>query len=207
MLFDKHHKLIAENASIQTLVYNTYDEAVQRQLEQFIELFSNMLASTFANPWVFLKQSSMALSEGSIKDVILSSFEDTKLRIPDEITERCSIESTLTKWLGDIPTEPKLIDSAVDDVQRLVLKTYAFIRSHVCDQVELFAESFFKLPMLRRLEEDMSKIELSEVDKQTYEARRVFLESRYKTFTNELDEVSRCIEKLQIFALKAVSIH
>ena len=29
----------------------------------------------------------------------------------------------------------------------------------------LFAESFFMLPLIRRLEEDMSKIEFSDVDK------------------------------------------
>lgn len=204
-LFDKHHKLIAENEMIKSLVFATYDDAVDRQLKQFVELFSNMLASTFSNPWVFLKRTSMALSEGSLDDVCLPSFEDTKGRIPDEITERSGIESTLTKWLGEIPTEPKQIDDAVDNVQRLVLKTYAFIRSQICDQVELFAESFFKLPMLRRLEEDMSKIELSEVDKQSYAARRTILEQQYSQSTTELDEVSACIDKLQAFSLKAIA--
>ena len=36
-------------------------------------------------------------------------------------------------------------------------------------QVELFAESFFKLPLLRRLEEDMIKIELSKAARGTVE--------------------------------------
>lgn len=58
----------------------------------------------------------------------------------------------------------------MDKVQMLVLKTYSFIRSQVCDQVELFAESFFKLPMLRRLEEDMNRIALSDTDKANYKA-------------------------------------
>ena len=34
---------------------------------------------------------------------------------------------------------------------------------HLVQEVELFAESFFKLPLMRRLEDDMSRIELSEV--------------------------------------------
>lgn len=37
--------------------------------------------------------------------------------------------------------------------QVLALKVYAHIRSRICDQVELFCESFFKLPLLRRLED------------------------------------------------------
>merc|ERR1719440_354229 len=122
----------------------------------------------------------MNLNEDSLEEVCLPSFEDTKARIPDEIGKRSGIESTLTKWLGEIPTEPKQIDDAVDQVQRLVLKTYAFIRSQICDQVELFAESFFKLPMMRRLEEDMSKIELSEKDKSNYDERRQALHKESK---------------------------
>merc|ERR1711974_129543 len=93
-------------------------------------------------------------------------------RIPTEIDSRSSTENTLKTWLDDIPTPAHQIDEAVDKVQMLVLKTYSFIRSQVCDQVELFAESFFKLPMLRRLEEDMANIELSEEDKKNYEDRR-----------------------------------
>merc|ERR1712050_539676 len=97
---------------------------------------------------------------------------DVLNRIPIEIQSRSGIENTLSKWLQDIPTEAHQIDEAVDKVQMLVLKTYSFIRSQVCDQVELFAESFFKLPMLRRLEEDMAAIDISEEDKANYQNRR-----------------------------------
>lgn len=205
-LFHRHHKLITENEMIKQLVFTTYDETVSRQLTQFIDLFNNMLASTFSNPWVFMKRTAMALNENSLEDVCLPSFEDTKGRIPSEITERGTIENTLTKWLGEIPSEPKDIDVAVDNVQRLVLKTYSFIRSQVCDQVELFAESFFKLPMLRRLEEDMSKIELSEVDRQTYAVRREMMLSQLRDAEAELQEVSFCIDKLQAFSVSRVPL-
>merc|ERR1712064_175066 len=63
--------------------------------------------------------------------------------------------------------EPEQIDTAVDKVQMLLTRAYGFIRSQVCDQVELFAESFFKLPMLRRLEEDMSLMACQRRTKQT----------------------------------------
>merc|ERR1719281_1030469 len=187
MLFHKHHKLIQENDMIRQLIFSTYDEAIQRQLNEFTSLFQNMLASTFSNPWVFLKQTTLSLTEDSLDDVCLPSFEDTKARIPDEISKRSGIETVLTKWLGDIPTEPKQIDDAVDQVQRLVLKTYDFIRAQVCDQVELFAESFFKLPMLRRLEEDMSKIDLSEMEQQTRATHQEIL-MQYQSAAAELDE-------------------
>merc|ERR1712216_479116 len=94
------------------------------------------------------------------------------------------------------------IDEAVDKVQMLVLKTYSFIRSQVCDQVELFAESFFKLPMLRRLEEDMAAIELSEEDAQNYQSRRERLEGMIHVEEGMLKEVNWCIERLNSFKLK-----
>merc|ERR1712007_57150 len=97
---------------------------------------------------------------------------DTKERIPKEIQERSCLETRLSKWLQEIPTESKDIDNAVDKVQVLVLATFSSIRAQVCDQVELFAESFFKLPMMRRLEEDMSLIELSKSDQEIHQSRR-----------------------------------
>merc|ERR1712032_981107 len=149
------------NEMIKHLVFQTYDDACSRQLHAFVDLFDNMLTSTFANPWVFLKgyTPTSGGDTENLEDAVLPSFDDTKERIPQEISGRGQIEALINKQLQDIPTEPENIDDAVDKVQMLVLKTYSFIRSQVCDQVELFAESFFKLPMMRRLEEDMALIE------------------------------------------------
>merc|ERR1711957_260042 len=101
-----------------------------------------------------------------------------------------------------IPEDPLEIDEAVDKVQMLVLKTYSFIRSQVCDQVELFAESFFKLPMLRRLEQDMVQMELSDADKENYKIRRERLSADINKAEDAFVEVSECIERLQAFKVK-----
>lgn len=87
-------------------------------------------------------------------------------------------------------------------MQMILLKTFSFIRSQVADQIEIFAESFFKLPMLRRLEGDMDSIELSEVDKKTYAARREVLEEKHGKCTSAIESLDGCITKIQSFALK-----
>jgi hypothetical protein len=211
-LYTKHVKLLLDNPTIKTLVFQTYDKAVDRQLAQFMELFNNTLASTFSNPWVFLKRASRGLDDevkkdegqgSSLDDVTLPSFEDTKARIPNEIESRSGIETILTKWLSAIPQEPHQMDEAVDKVQLLVLKTFAFIRAQIADQIELFAESFFKLPMMRRLEEDMSLIELNPGDYDVYAARRDTLSVQHDTIKDNLGAVDTCIEKLSAFAVKA----
>merc|ERR1719221_2173642 len=188
---------------IQHLVFQTYDATCKRQLSMFVELFENMLTSIFSNPWVFLKGATGGKEESEeLQDSLLPAFEDTKKRIPEEIAGRCSTESTLKKWLDAVPTMSHEIDQAVDAVQMLVLKTYGFIRSQVCDQVELFAESFFKLPMLRRLEEDTANIELSAEDKAEYKARRERLDTDIKAARDSSLEVASCIDRLQGFKLK-----
>jgi hypothetical protein len=204
-LYPKHVKLIKNNQMIKHLVYQTYDDACHRQLQAFIDLFDNMLCSTFANPWVFLKgytPCSDGDAEENLEEMVLPSFDDTKERIPTEIAGRGQIEALINRQLQDIPTEPEQIDDAVDKVQMLVLKTYSFIRSQVCDQVELFAESFFKLPMMRRLEEDMAYMELSDEDKANYEARRNGLQAEADGEQSALVEINECVEKLVGFKLK-----
>jgi hypothetical protein len=202
-LYPKHAKLIKQNQMIKHLVYKTYDEACSRQLTMFVDLFQNMLTSIFSNPWVFLKGATGGKEESEdLADALLPAFDDTKKRIPTEIESRSGTENTLKKWLDDIPTPSHQIDEAVDKVQMLVLKTYSFIRSQVCDQVELFAESFFKLPMLRRLEEDMAAIELSDEDKATYQGRRDKLGAEIKSHVEANTEVDDCIKRLTEFKLK-----
>jgi hypothetical protein len=202
-LYPKHAKLIKQNSMIKHLVFQTYDKACQRQLNQFVELFDNMLTSTFSNPWVFLKGATGTPTENeNLEDAVLPSFDDTKERIPEEIQNRSTTETHLSKWLSEIPTDSHQIDEAVDKVQMLVLKTYSFIRSQVCDQVELFAESFFKLPMLRRLEEDMAMMDLSQEDQANYQARRENLGSQIAAAQDGLVEINSCIGRLQNFKLK-----
>lgn len=79
-------------------------------------------------------------------------------------------------------------------------KTFAFIRAQLSDQVELYAESFFKLPMMRRLEEDMSRIELSEVDRESFQLRREYLQGERKRFADSIQDLKECIAKIQAFA-------
>mmetsp|Transcript_94729 Transcript_94729/g.203462 ORF Transcript_94729/g.203462 Transcript_94729/m.203462 type:complete len:730 (-) Transcript_94729:87-2276(-) len=206
VLYSKHAKMIEENQTIRKLVFDTYDNVVSRQLRQFVELFKSTLHATFSNPWVFLKKTTAKLEDDDIDaECLLPSLDDTKARIPQEIQSRTGVERTVTKWLYDIPMEPHRIDEAVDQVQLLVLKVYSHIRSQVCDQVELFAESFFKLPLMRRLEEDMIKVELSEVDREGYRVRREKLQKEATANAHGLKEVQDCFKILQNFAMKSMS--
>jgi len=208
-LYPKHAKLIKQNEMIQHLVFQTFDAACDRQLQQFVDLFDNMLTSTFSNPWVFLKGATFTSDDGSGNSAAateeaptLPSFEATKERLPKQLQSQSGIDDMLTKWLQDIPTGSHEIDQAVERVQTVVVKTYSIIRSQICDQVEMFAESFFKLPMMRRLEEDMSKIELTDEDKYKYESRRERLELERDTAEAHHAEISECIDMLQGFRLK-----
>jgi len=202
-LYSKHVRLIKQNDAIKHLLFQTYDSACARQLDHFHALFENMLTSTFSNPWVFLKNHASMLPESEdMQDAVMPSFDEAKDRIPKEITNRSSVESALSKCLLDIPTDSHQIDEAVEKVQMLVLKTYGFIRSQVCDQVELFSESFFKLPMMRRLEEDMSMMELSEADRASYQMRRERLTVENDNARGRIAEVGACIVRLQGFMLK-----
>lgn len=203
-LYMKTADLMNSNESVKNMIFDVYDRTVDHQLEQFLELFYNTLTSTFANPWVFLKKDSATLSEeNDMEEVYLPSFEDTKERIPKELDSRCGVETLLTQWLADIPNEPSHIDDAVDKTQMMLIKTFQSIRGQIADQIELFAESFFKLPMLRRLEEEMCNIQLNEVDRDTHLARRAELDTKMKETDESLVTINECIDRLQNFSVKA----
>jgi len=197
-LFPKRAKLIQKNDMIKRRVFETYDKVCDRQLQQFCELFDNMLTSEFSNPWVFLRENDDPAND-SLPSV---SFDDVKARVPKDIQDRSRIEMKLSKWLQEFPTDEHQMDVVVDKVQQLMVQTYGFIRSQVCDQVELFAESFFKLPMMRRLEEDMSLITFSDEDSAHQHAHRAQLNVQIEKGGDMLVEINACIKQLQSFAMK-----
>ncbi|CAK0891411.1 unnamed protein product, partial [Prorocentrum cordatum] len=196
-MYTKHVKLIKQNPMIKHLLFTAYDEAVDRQLNQFILLFSNMLTSTFSNPWVNLKAATVDHA-ADVEDDDLG----TRMRIPEEIESRSGMDKVLNGWLMQIPEDPQQIDEAVDKVQMLVLKMYSYIRSQVCDQVELFTESFFKLPMLRRLNEDMSSIKIDAQNQKKYMERRETLNQQLQDTKASIEEVSWCIQRLQTYKMQ-----
>merc|ERR1712196_633281 len=95
-LYPKHSKLLKQNDIIKQLVFQKFDAACECQLRQFLNLFDNVLSSSFSNPWIFIKGSASAIDS-----------------------------DTLSNWLQDIPTNTQAIDVAVEKVQVAVLKTYA----------------------------------------------------------------------------------
>lgn len=92
------------------------------------------------------------------------------------------------------------IDTAVDKVQMLVLRTYAAIRAQISDQIELYAESFFKLPMMRKLADDMQEIELDEDQKKTMRTLRMELEIEKERLETAVKSLGKCVERLQQFS-------
>jgi GTP-binding protein EngB required for normal cell division len=207
VLYAKNAKLLQGNKTIQKLVFDTYDAVCGRQLQHFESLFKNTLHATFSNPWVFPKSSANDVSFDDLgEECMLPSLDDSKVRIKQEISSRNSIERTVMKWIYDIPMEAHKLDEAVDQVQLLVLKVYSHIRSQICDQVELFSESFFKMPLIRHLEEDMMKIELSAVDLQGYKARGDKLKEEISANSAGLKEVKDCLDILQKFVMNHRSL-
>merc|ERR1719159_1233446 len=94
----------------------------------------------------------------------------------------------------------QISDTAVDKVQMLVLRTYAAIRAQISDQIELYAESFFKLPMMRKLADDMQEIELDEDQKKTMHTLRMELETERERLETAVKSLEKCVAKLQQFS-------
>ena len=209
-LFTLRVQLIKENDMCRQLIFNRYDEILKQQKKLFTDLFSNTLQSTFQNPWALVKGSSWVPSEeemngDAFQDMYLPSFEDTKARIPIEISHRSSVENSLRKMVNDIPTDNQQVDLAVEKVQALMIAVFNNIRNLLCDQLELFADSFFQLPMIRHLEGMMSEIDL--VDKTPFLVRRQQLEAKLKEAQETENELKWGISQVSSYSYRVGSLY
>jgi GTP-binding protein EngB required for normal cell division len=224
-LFTQRVQLIKENEMARTLLFNRYDKFLTNQRALFTELFFNTLQSTFQYPWALIKASSWSMEEldnhvkpGEEEDegeapasptssvdpfadfATLPSFEDTVARIPLEMSHRATIEGLLQSLVNEIPIDSDHVEIAVEKVQALMITVFRAIRNLICDQMELFADSFFLLPMSRHLEGQMIDVVLSEQDVARFAGLRDAKEEQAQKISTMLENINWSAEAIEQFA-------
>merc|ERR1712091_469167 len=100
-----------------------------------------------------------------------------------EMSRRNDVQTTLNAKIKEVPDAATHGAQATKQMQNVIEEVFGRIRSLVADQMQLYSESFFLLPMLRRLEGSMAKMEMPESDKKRYQAIKAMLveEERKRT--------------------------
>eukprot|EP00929_Paragymnodinium_shiwhaense_P102323 TRINITY_DN6553_c0_g1_i1.p1 TRINITY_DN6553_c0_g1~~TRINITY_DN6553_c0_g1_i1.p1 ORF type:complete len:761 (-),score=199.31 TRINITY_DN6553_c0_g1_i1:538-2820(-) len=202
-LYPKHARLMKQNETLRALVFTAYDSACGRQLEHFKEMFGNLLGCIMNNPWVFLRVPiGDAAADAPAKTAVVPSFEEIKGSVPGRVQGRLNQDAELCRWMESIPTESQRSEEAMSMVTSMIQSTFGLIRSELADQLELSIESLFRLQMLRRLEHDMSNVELVDESAQAYLEQHAALKEKIAKTSATVTEVGGCIARVQSFKLK-----
>lgn len=193
--------VIERNSTMKNSIYATFDQTCARHRESFVQMWNDWMNSMFTSPLKLLKAGSMPKIEGTYETEIAPTFQSTKERIMRERSRREAVQSSLEHEIAQIPTQDVHAEESVQKVQQIIEKTFSRIRCAVSDQMELYSKSFFLLPMLRRLEGDMAKLELDENDKKRYRARAAKLVEEHTTCTGVLGDLNWCIDSIQKFRI------
>eukprot|EP00401_Gymnodinium_catenatum_P038039 CAMPEP_0117543582 /NCGR_PEP_ID=MMETSP0784-20121206/45134_1 /TAXON_ID=39447 /ORGANISM="" /LENGTH=723 /DNA_ID=CAMNT_0005340363 /DNA_START=55 /DNA_END=2223 /DNA_ORIENTATION=+ len=200
-LIHQQAQVIRRNATMKGCIFNAFDSAASKHQENFMKLWSDYMDSMFQSPLMLLKSCSSPQfsEEESYTEEVAPTFSATKERINREREQRDALGGTLRQKVKNIPESDMKTGEAVDMVQDIIEQTFSVIRCIVADQMQLYSESFFLLPMLRRLEGEMADMELHEDDKMRYRARKeVLVEEKGKS--NEcLDDLTWSIQAIEKF--------
>merc|ERR1719271_1624567 len=104
--------------------------------------------------------------------------------------------------IAAIPDDDNKIQFALKEVDRVIQKIFGVIRCLVADQMQLYAESFFLLPMLRRLEGDMAKMEMAEADRNRYKRIGEMKQEEGAKKDALQKDLVWCIDRIQDFKVK-----
>jgi hypothetical protein len=204
-LYFRQGNVIARNTTMKACIFQTYDTVLARQKDQFVHQYQDFLKSMFQNPLVMLKASSQPpmRAEELLEDVCLPSWEETKERIPEEFDRRSVIKRKLEDKINSIPADDARTNDAVPMCTDMIAKTFSFVRRVTADQMELYAESFFLLPMMRRLEGDMNELQLQEADRLAYKARSEVLTKEFTLEERKANDLVWCVDAIQKFKATA----
>merc|ERR1719408_188156 len=135
----------------------------------------------FQSPFKLLKQSSAKplgsrADEGEDDFDLAPTQDSTQERIAQEIQNRDRATHEMDKQISAVSTcagrdKRQMSQQIIEDI-------FGRIRTVVADQMQLYSESFFLLPMLRRLEGEMSSMEMPDAEKKAYAMRQEMLQQR-----------------------------
>lgn len=202
-LYYRQGKIINANETMKACIYKTYDDVLKRQKKEFQQQYMDFLNSMFQHPMVMLKASSVppirADEWKAIEEECLPSWEETKERIPQEFLRREDVKNDLKHKIRAIQDDA----DKVPGCQKIIAQIFSHMRRVTADQMELYTESFFLLPMMRRLEGDMNVLELQEEDQHKYRERAKILADLCSKEEVKFDDVTWCIDAIQKFKATA----
>lgn len=197
----KQAQVIDRNDTMKACIFLTFDETCSKHQQAFMGMWNDWMDSMFQSPLMLLKAGSMPKIGGTYETEIAPTLESTKMRIEEERDSRGGLQKKLSMQIKNIPDDDRHADQAVKMVQSIIEQTFGVIRCAVSDQMELYSKSFFLLPMLRRLEGDMAKLQLAEEDKNRYRMRTEVLKEENETSTGILSDLRWCIDEVQKFRI------
>ncbi|CAE7255259.1 dlpC [Symbiodinium necroappetens] len=198
-LIPKQAQVIQRNDTMKRCIFDAFDAACDKHRIRFMQMWCDFMDSMFQSPLMLLKSGSMPSIGSGYEEEIAPTFESTKARIHQERRGRGTLQTALREKVKQIPDEDVAAKESVKMVQRIIEQTFAVIRSVVADHMQLYSESFFLLPMLRRLEGVMADMQLQEEDKEKYRARKSVLEKEKAASEGMLADLTHCIEAVKRF--------
>lgn len=204
-LIFKQASVIHRNDTMKQCIYKAFDQACEKHQHNFDKLWTDFMDSMFQSPMMLLKSCSSPKmgSDATYTEENAPTFESTKERIMQERLDRGKLGNTLRGKIRDIPDDDIRAGESVEMVQDIIEQTFAVIRCVVADQMQLYSESFFLLPMLRRLEGEMAGMELADEDKRRYRARAEVLVEEKNKSTGILGDLKWSIEAIEKFKVSA----
>lgn len=201
-LIPKKAEFIEGNKTMKEAIFLAFDEACQENLGTFVSMWCDYLDSMFQSPLMLLKsatvQKAAEMSEEDF-DGCAPTFDGTKERIEREMGQRGQVANDIREKIKGIPLDDSQAFQSKTIIEEIIEDVFGRIRSMVADQMQLYAESFFLLPMLRRVEGKVARMELTDSDKRRYqEIKKILVEEEGKKTALGAD-LKWCYEAVQKF--------
>jgi GTPase SAR1 family protein len=192
--------ILRDNDIARNLIFQKFDDVVMKCGKNFEHLLHYSIEALFAKPDIATKESSVTFSpdDSALEDMTLPSHADTVQRVKEERQDRKRGQMTMKHMTRQIE-ENSAEDDQVDRVQAMLIMIFKVLRNRLADQLELMAESFFLLPMLRLLEAEMHDIELDEKSKAEFAIRREHLSIDKRRLQEKLDNFKWALNEVEMF--------
>ena len=202
-LFTTRFPLLRDSDVTRQLVFDKFDEVVEECGRQFVQLFDYSATAIFCKPWNMINKAvkKNCVDDEALDKAAVPTYASTLERLRGERRQRKEVRLHLETLLLQIGgTSRASADPMADRVQQMICLIFTCLRDVLAEQLELVAESFYLLPMLRLMEERMQQIELDDTASARFEARRDALRAEQAGLQKKIQDFAWCLAETQSFS-------